>query len=195
VATKTKQWLILSLILAVFIIPMVGAYITYRIYEENAFGTTNHGVLVKPAINLKNFNIVTSDAKIQSISQLTRMNGQDRWILIYFAPGVCGEICMQFSYYLNQITIAMGKNRPNLFTLIVQPKMSQRPPHKQSEVSYAVADGADLQDIFTVIPMHYRPAATGAAYLIDPRGYLMMYYAIDVKPDDILKDLQHLIRS
>ena len=38
------------------------------------------------------------------------------------------------------------------------------------------------------------PLAAGRLYLVDPRGYLMMSYAADADPQNIISDLKRLVR-
>lgn len=193
---RARQRFVLFLIIGAFLIPMIAAYVTYLIYQDGGFRTTNRGTFVEPPVNVEQLDVSLRDGHMKTIAELTKGEEfRDRWVLAYVAPANCDAACLKIAYYINQLYLAMGKNTPHLLPLMIQPQSSAIPSPTQPEVTYATATVSELGDVISRIPVANRPDADGAIYLIDPHGFLMMYYSSDEDPDNILKDLQHLIRS
>lgn len=194
--SKLRQRLTLVLIVAAFVVPMVAAYITFSIYQKGHFRTTNRGQLIEPAVDVKHLTVETDDQQVKTIAQLNDIGElRGRWILTYVAPRKCDDGCLKTSYYLNQLYLALGKNRPYLLSMVLQPQPSEVPTPLQTNVTYVTATEDELNGILEQVPIAQRPTAAGAIYLIDAHGFLIMAYATDENPDNILKDLQHLVRS
>ena len=192
---KLRQRLLLLVIIIAFIIPAIAAHFVYRHYQNHTFHTTNHGILIVPAIQVGHFKVSLSGQPTKTIAALNGTTIRERWILSYMAPNICEDVCLSVIHNLNQLATVMAKARPQFLSLVVQVTDHQPLSRTESEVSYATMTELDLRQWFLQLPLAYQPSFNGAIYLIDPHGFLIMYYPIENDYDHILKDLQHLIRS
>lgn len=190
-----SQRLMLWFIVAAFTIPMIAAYMAYRVYQDGGFHTTNRGILIQPPIHVEQFRVNYADGRQMTLDELNGEEIRHRWVLIYLAPAVCQSNCLQITHALNQIHLALGKNNRHLLPLFVLPSGSQLPIHVEPAVDYVTARKTAIDDLVMKLPIAERPSQDGGLYLIDPHGFLMMAYRIHDSADNVLKDCQHLIRG
>lgn len=192
---KLRQRLLLFVIIIAFIIPAIAAYLVYHHYQHHKFHTTNHGILIVPAIQVGHFRVALSDQLTKTIATLNGTTIRERWILSYMAPNMCEDVCLNVIHNLNQLATVMAKTHSQFLPLVVQVTDHPPLPRIEAKVSYATMTELQLHQWFLQLPLAYQPSFHGAMYLIDPHGFLIMYYPIENDYDHILKDLQHLIRS
>ena len=156
-------------------------------------GTANKGELLSPALPLKDLQL--TDHAGQPVYPFV---GAPRWRILIPGAGVCDEDCGQLLYYTGQIHTAMGKyatriERVYLITggdageMFSQPVLQQHP---------------DLKVLYTSAPAWSGLVAgalgadTRAAYfLVDPRGWIMMYYKSETDGKDVMVDLKFLLKN
>lgn len=142
-----KNKFLLGLLFLIFILPVLISSIFYYYPNAFSFHTNNKGIFIRPPILLKN-------------------NSIKKWQVIYITPDKCDQRCESIFHNLNQVRLALGKNRERV-------SVSAQPLNK-------------LNKMIPLLKIHQ-------IYLVDPIGNLFMYYPEKSNPLDILSDLKHLL--
>jgi hypothetical protein len=184
----------LVLIIALFLLPPVGAWVVWKFMDRTGVeSTTNAGTLIAPARPLAMSGLRRPDG---SAWQDADMRG--RWTYVMFAGDDCDEACVQQLYLTRQIRLAMSKDIPRVQRLLVlsrqpAPALVERLVGEHADLHWVVRDadaGGLLQRFrgegFAPEGMQY--------FLIDPLGNLMMYYDLEVPAKGVMKDLQKLLK-
>ena len=117
--------------------------------------------------------------------------------MVAVAAGTCGEACERQVHDMQQVRLALAENRYRLERLLILERpaadangaeMAERWPG--TEVLLA-EDAARLEKVFAVAGA----PLDGMRYLIDPFGNLMMQYAPEAPPKDMLHDLEKLFKA
>ena len=123
-----------------------------------------------------------------------------KWTLVYIGDAQCDEVCLQNFYKMRQVRLAQNENVrrvQRLFLLtgkeIPEALSTILEKYPGMEVALLSPDQAGATvPLFEVDGL----AAPGSerVYLVDPLGYLMMYYAPDAEPKGMLNDLKKLLK-
>ncbi len=183
-----KAQLVLVALFAFFFLPILFAWtLNVELPRWLPFGKTNHGQLIEPA---KRFEVSTLTAVDGAPVDETLIRG--KWTLVYIEPSACLAECDQAVYRMRQSRYAMGKDMERVQRLVVAP----RPVAKEAAERLLAYDPA-----LTVIAaerewiVRPRPALGQAEiYIVDPQGYLIMWYRADADPAGLIKDLKRLLR-
>ena len=191
--TKLRNRVMLAGLFLLFLLPVLLArFVMFHTdYGHDTAGGTQHGLLINPPRQLSNRSLLDPLSGKQ-----TPLYG--KWTMFARIGGTCDRDCKEVLYRMRQIHIAMGQkfsrvqrvvyfagkdnetNAKNIFSGFEGQLVL---PHDQADTdfrnSFQVAGKSD--DL--------------AIYLIDPRGFLMMYYPKETNPSGIIKDLQHLLRA
>ena len=193
--TRRNPKITLSLIILVFALPFLAAYVTYWYYGSNTFNTTNKGELIIPPINVNKIT-VNIDDQPTSLAALTGDEIRHRWLLIYLAPSRCDKPCTTISFYINQLQTVLGKNSEHLRPVMLQPAIaSTLPETNYPNVTYGYIAKDTVRTLVAQMPEAVQPTQDGGIYLVDPHGYMMMYYATKDDAGKMLKDLQKLVKG
>lgn len=154
-STQKPYGITLLLLVLVFGLPLLGAHLLYAYRDKISFKTIEAGKLLSPPIDTKALPIFDHSFL-------------GKWQLIYVSPTPCDANCQKVISGLNQIHLALGKekNRVILHNLLVKD-----PKEKIA--------GTLLQ---------------GDIAIIDPEGWLIMQYSSSGDPKGILRDLRQLLR-
>lgn len=183
-----KKIMILSLLTSLFVIPMLVAWLTYSKGLFLSKHTVNHGVLIIPSIPAVDLTL-RDDAGL--LWQDKKFRGT--WWLLYVAgEGGCDAQCQQRLYYIRQIHQATGKNRERIQRAIVTTAHSP-------VASWATTNFPGMHCFYKINGKESKDAKKlalnkGYLYLVDPLGNIMMFYAPDVAPKGILKDLERALK-
>ncbi len=186
--------LTLALIALAFIAPLLVAAWMQRIaFREGVWHSTNHGTLIQPPLALADFQLPTHAG---SVFMLANLKG--KWTLLYSAPSAseCAEPCRKAIYHMRQIRLALGREMERVQRVLLAAPESVWLGELAAEyagmdiVLDAGSPGALLQQL-----MQQSATVRDGLYLIDPLGNVMMAYAPETDPRDILKDLKKLLRN
>jgi hypothetical protein len=174
-----KQFIPLGLLL-IFLSPLLIASVMFVYRTPMTHKTVNHGQLLNPPINISAF-IPPTDEK-------------QNWQLAYYLSGPCETECVKNIYYIEQIKKALGKKQHYLTPLFMtatplsvldQQQLKAHYPHVHYQLLNASVD-QQWQNTF-----HHK----SGLYMIDPENRVMMAYADEDTPKNILKDIQRLLRN
>lgn len=179
-----RSRLYLGFIVLAFFGPLIVATLMYTTGRLQPTGSTNHGTLIDPVINLREF--LPSSAIILNTTDA-------RWRLLYVNETRCDETCHNALHRMRQIRLMLGKNIDRVGRVFLHGEL---PPDavnlvEQHRGLIKISD-KDLGKLLH----RSRPKdlAAGGIYLVDPLDNLMMYFSPDTVPGDMADDLKHLLR-
>lgn len=174
----------LILIVLIFAIPLVAA--TWLYFADSALrpaGTTNHGTLFSPVINLRE-ELPDSPLLAQAGS---------RWVLLYQQSGNCDDACRDALYKQRQARLMLGNDMSRVTRILLHGPQAPDTLFLDEEYPGLIAlnDSSARQ---LLIDVHPRGIPADGYYLIDPLGNLVMFFPPDVAPRDLVDDLERLLK-
>ncbi len=195
-ASLRRSRLTLVLLMVLFGLPVVSAWWLFTHPQWQPGATTNLGQLISPVRPLAALPL--HDLNGQTIQQGFLRQG---WTLVYFAPPQCGERCTQAAYQMHQVRLAQGRNVGLVQRLMVVPETAPAQAYAAVRADYPHMTVARPQaGRATEVLEPFQLSAgevvsdSGRIYLADPMGNLMMSYAAEQDPGDLIGDLEHLLK-
>ena len=184
----------LLLLAALFVAPVVAAWVVWKYVGEHGVGTTvNMGTLVTPARPLENQPFVDLDGH-----PIAGGIWRGRWTLVIFTPQGCDDACKKALYNTRQVRTSMHKDIARVQRLLVagadMNAVDKTWLSQQHEDLIAVIAAGALWQQATAAFVDLAPMSPENVYLVDPLGNLMMFYGADVPPGGMLKDLRKLLK-
>ena len=185
------------LLLLLFLAPVLIAWL--MLYGGGGLipeGSTSHGTLVEPP------RMIDLPADIGTRTGLALPAGylKGKWTLVYIGDAQCDDACQQNIYKMRQVRLAQNENirRVQRLFLLTGPEFTQdlgRALENYPNMDVALLSAEQADTIATQFRVDEAAATTAErVYLVDPLGYLMMYYAPDADPKGMLKDLKKLLK-
>jgi hypothetical protein len=173
------QILLISLI---FVVPLLLATVMYSFGLWLPAGSTNHGALLEPIINLHD-EVPASPLWSGDATQ---------WLMIYANSEECADTCRDDLLRLRQTRLMLGNNMSRVGRIFLH---GNTPADKVFLNNYhkgltTITDNTLQQLLDGGLPQQLR---SGGIYLVDPLGNLIMYFARDIDPGDMVDDIKHLL--
>jgi hypothetical protein len=202
--TDTKRGKkLLSLILAIPIVVIVLSSAVFFLAKENiiSFRTVNRGTLIQPPMQLGDLHPSRRDG-----GEFLFDRAESRWVFMVVGGSDCKGACERMLYLTRQTHTAMGKklDRVERIYLATDGPLSAELrdfiEKEHSDLIVLQADGSEfLRGLKT---LEINPFDPNLFYVVDPMGWVMMYYrAADMEQDtlttlgkDVLKDTRRLIK-
>ena len=211
----------LLVILACFAVPLLAATVWVQVLRANGgtIGDTSRGQLVLPTRAIEPFELEIvagdgagdgTDGGLGAAWGLDDMRGL--WTLMYVVEGECGRDCERNLYNLRQVRLALNQRKDRVRRVAVVQGPGQLPAELLAEhrglVVVGEAPGAPgarealVEQVRTAPVDGQGPDGTdagGAApldgvWLLDPNGNLVLRFAPDLDPRNMLKDVKHLLK-
>ncbi len=189
----------LLLLMVVFGLPIIGAWILYFNPGLLPGGRGNLGELVQPVHPVPDQIFSTLDG-----SSLSRADLEGYWTLIYSAGDTCGEHCRKRIYDMRQIRKAMAENEKSVKRAVLFSTLSPgMEPASEIDFTEFMGDFSGTTVIVgdgeSIAPLRNQfvpagEASIGHLYLIDPMGNLMMHYLPEQASEDVLGDMELLLK-
>jgi cytochrome oxidase Cu insertion factor (SCO1/SenC/PrrC family) len=183
-----KGRLILAALFALFFLPIFLAWaLNVELPHWLPFGKTNHGQLIEPAERFVTPMLTGVDGAPVDEALI-----RGKWTLVYIEPAACLEECDRAVYRMRQSRHAMGKDMDRVQGLVIAPE-----PLAREAAGKLIAYDPALTILAAAPEWIERPrAAAGQAqiYIVDPQGYLVMWYRADADPAGLIKDLKRLLK-
>ncbi|MGQ7846820.1 SCO family protein [Granulosicoccus sp. 3-233] len=182
-------------ILAVFAVPLILATIYLQVVRLSGgqVGDTSRGQLIKPAVPLTEFSLQASD----EVLELESLYGI--WTMLYMPEGECLDACRMSLYNMRQVRLALNQRMDRVQRVVLAESAEQLDEALQAEhLGLIVATGSPAEQ--AVLKDQVRAAesamesSTGAIYLLDPFGNVMLRFPADLPPESMLKDIKHLLK-
>ena len=177
----------LILIAIIFLGPLaVAGWLYFGDASWRPTGRTNHGQLIQPIVNLG------ERPGEQSLSELPAGAAEGQWLLIYADQAECLERCREALYRMRQSRLMLGNDMTRLTRLFLHGEWAPDTVWLRDEHAGLITIKND--GLFTVLDA-IRPdgSAPGGLFLVDPLGNLVMYFAADLAPDEMVSDIEHLL--
>lgn len=186
----------LGLLFAVFLVPLLAAYIIKHNPKWQPKGTINHGVLYKPSIQLKPFTLLTQSNKDYKLDDL-----RGKWSLIYIGGSDCDKACRETLIKARDARWAQGveATRIKYYYLLTTKKFDGdiAALHKAFPELVMLHGSADQRDAlfqqFQAVKADF-PGKDNRLYLVDPAGMLMMQYPYGFRHIGLMEDLKYLLK-
>lgn len=157
------------LVVVLFATPLLAA-LTMRVVGWTPEVTENHGNLLEAPVQLA----TAGDERLA-----------ERWVLVFDPARPCAAACRDALDALQRVRRGLGGDAHRLLVA----HAGAVPAGGQSLVDVSTAPW--LARLEQVLPGGRRD---NAAYLLDPRGFLVMWYAPQFDPSGVLDDLERLLR-
>lgn len=182
---KKTTWARMQMLLiaSVFFGPLAVA--TYM-YYSGAFlpeGKANHGTLLEPVIS------VVDELPNSEIG----LAGDGFWVLIYVNDAQCAEECGDSLYILRQSRKMLGREMDRLQRVFLHGETLPDTVFLDDEHAGLIS----MQDSELMTLLNNKKPASASAggyFLMDPLGNLVMYFAPETNPGDMVEDLKRLLR-
>ncbi len=155
-------------------------------------GTKNNGVLISPVRAVADLNLRDSNGYAIEFSQ------SPVWTLIIPGRRHCDATCQETLYFTRQTHIAMGREA-NLFRRFylsldgeVDAAYTELQQRDHPNLLTVFATGEDLSALLNGLGIE-DPLSGRYLFLVDPQGWLMMYYTDQHTGKDIIKDIKALL--
>lgn len=189
---KASPRLVVLLLFALFFVPVLSAWLL-NVFKPGwlPFGTSNHGTLLNPARAVPLSELAWPDGV-----PLQHAASADKWTWLYIAPPACDERCRTSLYNMRQVRLVLGKDAHRVRRVYVSTarwanvvKAELMEEHPGLVLSVATPEWVQ---VFAVDAQ--APVDAGRIYLIDPQGFLIMYYEPQSPPSGLLKDIKRLLK-
>jgi len=183
-----------SLVLVVFASTLLfRAAVTGKIDLPAVLGTKNNGVLITPPQPIADLPLQDSNGEPFNYASQEKL-----WSIIVPAAAHCDDQCEQTLYLTRQIHIALGKDtdRVRRYVLTTQLPLDtdfQNLLKQHPNVVVLKTTDADYANYFGRIKL--QPTQQHQYLLVDPMGWLMMYYEPHHEFKAVVKDLKFLLSN
>jgi hypothetical protein len=173
------------LIAALFLGPLVIAMVLY--YSEidwRPSGYSNHGDLLLPVENVLD----------PLAGEATALTLKGSWSLVYVSGDACGvdSTCRERLYAIRQMRLMLGKNMDRMRRVFLHSGQALDQGYLATEQDgLIVLQDAELGD--TLLAARPLDSAGDGYFLLDPLGNLVIYFAPEINPRDIVSDIKHLL--
>ncbi|NIO26159.1 MAG: hypothetical protein GWN21_03985 [Gammaproteobacteria bacterium] len=169
-----------------FFLPIAGAWLL-NVFAPGwrPLGTVNYGTLVQPARPVSAAGLADPRGRKLDPGYLS-----GRWTIVQVQRSGCAEACAEALARTLQVQGALGEDAHRVQRLLVVASAGAAVnPGPASQLTLALARDQWLS------PFSFDDeGARSAIYLVDPQGYLMMRYPLDVQQRELLADLERLLK-
>lgn len=183
--TANRSRATLVLIFALFVSPLVVAWLLNFTGDFKPAATVNTGTLVQPVRPVGTPALVDVAG-----AALDKGYFKGKWTFVFRLAGECDELCRKTLYVLRQVRLAQGKNIDRVQRLLLTD--ASAPEDWAGEVAGHYPGLTLARPAMAADAAPFAPA--GKIFLVDPLGNLMMEYAPDADPRGMIKDLERLLR-
>lgn len=194
---------LLSLILGIPIAVILLSSAVYYLAKENIinFRTVNRGTLINPVMQLGDLHPQRIDG-----GEFLFDRAESRWVFMIVGGRDCVDDCERMLYLTRQTHTALGKkvDRVERIYLAVDGPLSANLRDfieaEHSDMTVLYADGTAF--LSNLKNLEIDPFDPRAFYVVDPLGWVMMYYragdteqqTLTTLGKDVLKDMGRLIK-
>jgi hypothetical protein len=193
-AVRARNLRTLALLAALFLLPIVIAFLTYYGTGWRPAARVNHGHLFTPARPLAAIALPRIPVGEVPAGGKVRPALRGEWSLVYAGDGRCDPACRQALYVMRQTQLALGNNMNRLERVVlVTANYSARSFLAREDPGLVVLDasGPPAEPLLRELTAG-EPAYT--LYVVDPLGNLVMSYDAGTDLRGLLEDLQKLLR-
>lgn len=194
--SENKQRNILYLM---FGIPLLGLLITTAFYfyvstQGVQLETQNNGILIKPPKQI--VEVLSLDSMGKAVQWY---HGEKRWSMVVVGSRHCDDLCQKQLYLVRQTHTMLGSDsvRVDMIYLNTSNDIDEATTQLlKTDYAHFKIINADA-DKWHEWQSHFKDSNIKAAhfFLVDPAGWLMMYYTDSQTYKLIIKDLKFLLKN
>jgi hypothetical protein len=172
-----------ALLAALFLIPLVLAFLMYYGDAWRPSGRTNNSELILPARALPQVSAAYGAATFTH-----------SWSLVYIGDGACDESCRNALYVMRQTRLALNNdmNRvQRVFVATAKLRAEEFLAREHAGLVVIDASGAAAAPLLAQFPTSDRAQAI---FIVDPLGNLMMRFDARANPRGLREDLTKLLK-
>lgn len=164
----------LALLFLLFILPGCLALLFYQHPQWLGGQTTNHGQFISPMIKLDSLN-------------------QQKWHLLLISDQACDSQCLTQLDKLARLRLALGRLSRKVDLRLMVTEKSLLPNNtirkQMEEIALASQVLSPIEKQLLIKRRYQR-----GVFIVDPHGYMILSYPLDMQQKPIYKDLKHLIK-
>jgi len=208
---ELKNKLKLTFLLLITALPVTLATLSFNSAIDSGAisATSNKGTLIYPPADISALAMQDTDSNpvFQSFEEVIAALPDDEeyeiqpWLLVYVNGSDCAQSCEERIHYLQQLHIALGKNIQRVRRYYLNVSGAGLSPETAEHFRNEYPSMGVAQSDREVITANLAQAGaeldfTGQSYviLVDPVGNVMMYYTEDQEAEDIMSDLETLLK-
>lgn len=180
---KTKNKLSMIALVLLFITPVIVAIVmnsNWIKFSPESF--KNNGDFIQPPIK------ITNKESLKSF--------EEYWTVVYQHSDICDDKCLKMLDTLYRIRLTKGHKMKKIKLLVLYPDGTVLDiPEQYTSIetqSYKTSD--EINNVLNTLSEKSLGNNRGL-YLLAPEGFLMMSYANDFEPKDVISDLGLLLRA
>jgi cytochrome oxidase Cu insertion factor (SCO1/SenC/PrrC family) len=160
-------------------------------------GTRNKGTLITPPLQLMDMRLRNDKGDEFKLDAAK----EKMWLFLVAAPAQCDEVCRQRFWEVRQTRVALGKYQSHIRRVWLvtegEPDSATRDwllqEHKDMALIYS--GSSEWQRFITQHSVAADSVAQARFYLVDPQGFVMMYYRAEDTYKDVIKDIKFLLKG
>lgn len=208
---ETKNKLKLTFLLLITALPVSLATISFKSANENSevAATLNKGHLITPPADISALVMRDSmgNPAFRSFEdEIALLGDADEyeikpWLMVFVTGQPCEITCKERIHYLQQLHVALGKDiqrvRRYYLDATGAPLNAQSASLFREEypsMGIAYSDAAALESNMREVGVELSLVDQDYVLLIDPVGNVMMYYTSEQSAEDIMDDLETLLK-
>ena len=195
-ALRARNLRTLATLAAVFLLPLIIAFLTYYGTDWRPVATVNHGALITPVRPLPAVALPRIDPEAHrgaAAGQAPQpLHGQ--WSLVYVGAGGCEAACRNALVLMRQTRLALNNDMTRVarvFLVSAECCAAEFLAREHPGLTVLDATGPEGAPLLAAFPQPQRP---DTLYVVDPLGNLMMSYDAREDPRGLLEDLKKLLR-
>jgi hypothetical protein len=207
----TKNKLKLTFLLLITALPVTLATMSFQSADENGevASTSNKGTLINPPADISVLGMRDSEGNpaFRSFEDEIATLGDTEeyeikpWLLVFVTAQQCATACEERLYYLQQLHIALGKNiqrvRRYYINAAAEPLAVETANMFREDfpsMGIVYSDATSLENNLREAGARLSLRDEDYVLLIDPVGNVMMYYSSEQSAEDIMTDLETLLK-
>lgn len=181
------RWMLLFLFLF-FAAPLIVVTVMHQLDWHPSGASRGHMVMPVKPIDMPD-NLLDSVGNVVPATLI-----KEKWSMVYVADQ-CDEVCSKRLYDMRQIHASLSKHVPRVQRILLTNSADVHAlKEKYPELIVLNQPSAEHSMLIHQFDLAGVNAATGErVYFVDPLGFLMMSYPIDIPASDIRKDLGRLL--
>jgi cytochrome oxidase Cu insertion factor (SCO1/SenC/PrrC family) len=194
-SVKPRSFASLWVLIAMFALPMIAAWVFFLNPQWLPAGRTNNGELIDPPRSVQSLQLRTPEGEHFDWQSL-----QDLWAMTLVSEGGCDAACIEVLIKLRQIRRATAEKRQRIARLLIlMPDKAGRLDLPNLDglegTQLLLADNTQRARIESIFPLQLSEQAI-PIFLIDPKSDLMMKHdTTKVNSKEILRDLEKLLKA
>lgn len=187
---RSRNLRTLALLAALFLVPLVLAFLTYYGTSWRPARHVNHGLLLEPARPLPKVPLAVLGSGDQRLPQrlFTR-----RWSLVYVGDGQCDADCREALYFMRQTRLSLNNEMDRVTPVFLATgDCCARDFLAREQAGLVVVDATDAAA--AAVLREFPAGRAHTLFVVDPLGNLLMSYDARQNPHGLLEDLKNLLR-